>query len=111
MWSELPSRFHQMTGTEQSKTLTGGYIGHAAAVASRRVFEGFYDGIPKHALMHGPTFMGNPLACSVALKGIEIFENENYMEKIRRIEAITLRTMDGFSDPRIKDIRLAGASA
>lgn len=46
------------------KALTGGYIGHAATVANRKVFEGFYDDVPEHALMHGPTFMGNALACS-----------------------------------------------
>ena len=49
------------------KALTGGYIGHAATVANRKVFEGFYDDVTEHALMHGPTFMGNALACSAAL--------------------------------------------
>ena len=84
------------------KALTGGYIGHAVTVTSRRVYEGFYDDDPAHALMHGPTFMGNALACSVALKSIELFEKQDYMSKIRRI-------MNGFSDPRIKEIRIMGA--
>lgn len=65
------------------KALTGGYIGHAATVANRKVFEGFYDDVPEHALMHGPTFMGNALACSAALASIELFETQNYMEKIK----------------------------
>ncbi len=91
------------------KALTGGYIGHAVTVTSRRVYEGFYDDDPAHALMHGPTFMGNALACSVALKSIELFEKQDYMSKIRRIEAITRRKMNGFSDPRIKEIRIMGA--
>ncbi|GAB2043937.1 adenosylmethionine--8-amino-7-oxononanoate transaminase [Agathobaculum sp. TL06] len=91
------------------KALTGGYIGHAVTVTSRRVYEGFYDDDPAHALMHGPTFMGNALACSVALKSIELFEKQDYMSKIRRIEAITRREMNGFSDPRIKEIRIMGA--
>lgn len=90
------------------KALTGGYIGHAATVANRKVYEGFYDDNPEHALMHGPTFMGNALACSVALKSIELFEEQDYMSKIRRIEEITRREMDGFSDPRIKEIRIMG---
>ena len=55
--------------------------------------------------MHGPTFMGNALVCSVALKSIELFEKQDYMSKIRRIEEITRREMEGFSDPRIKEIR------
>ena len=90
------------------KALTGGYIGHAATVANKRVFDGFYGDDPSMALMHGPTFMGNALACSVALKSIELFENENYMEKIKKIEAITRREMKGFSDPRVKEVRIMG---
>ena len=90
------------------KALTGGYIGHAATVANRKVFEGFYSDDPTHALMHGPTFMGNALACSVALKSIELFEQENYLEKIHRIEAVTRRELAGFSDPRIREIRMMG---
>lgn len=90
------------------KALTGGYIGHAATVASRRVFAGFYDNDPTHALMHGPTFMGNALACSVALKSIELFEREDYMSKIRRIEEIARRELAGFADPCVKEVRIMG---
>lgn len=90
------------------KALTGGYIGHAATVASRKVFEGFYDDNAQHALMHGPTFMGNALACSVAYKSIELFETQDYMGKIRKIEEITRRELEGFSDPRIREIRIMG---
>ena len=90
------------------KALTGGYIGHAGTVANHKVYDGFYDDDPAHALMHGPTFMGNALACSVALKSIELFESENYMDKIARIEAITRRELEGFSDPRIREIRIMG---
>ena len=90
------------------KALTGGYIGHAVTVANHKVYDGFYDDDPAHALMHGPTFMGNALACSVALKSIELFESEHYMDKIARIEAITRRERDGFSDPRIREIRIMG---
>lgn len=91
------------------KALTGGYMGHAATVANHKVYDGFYDDNPSHAFMHGPTFMGNPLACSVALKSIELFEQLDYMSKIRRIEEITRSYMADFSDPRIKEIRIMGA--
>ncbi|WP_281673159.1 adenosylmethionine--8-amino-7-oxononanoate transaminase [Pseudoramibacter alactolyticus] len=91
------------------KALTGGYIGHAATVANCKVYEGFYDDNFTHALMHGPTFMGNALACSVTLKSIELFEIQDYMSKIRRIEEITRREMNGFSDPRVKEVRIMGA--
>lgn len=48
------------------------------------------------------------MACSVALKSIEIFENENYMSKIQKIEEITRREMAGFCDERIREIRIMG---
>lgn len=93
------------------KALVGGYIGHAATVANQKVYDGFYSDDDRHALMHGPTFMGNALACSVALKSIEIFERDNYMEKIKKIEEISHRELDGFEDPRIKEIRIMGGCA
>ena len=90
------------------KALTGGYIGHAVTVANRKVYRGFYSDDPDKALMHGPTFMGNALACSVALKSIELFETEDYMSKIHKIEDITRREMEGFCDPRVKEVRILG---
>lgn len=92
------------------KALTAGYIGHAVTVTNKKVYDGFYSDDPGKALMHGPTFMGNPLACSVALKSIEIFEREDYMAKVADIEKITRREMEDFSDSRIKEIRIMGAS-
>lgn len=91
------------------KALTAGYIGHAATVANHKVYDAFYSDDPDHALMHGPTFMGNALACAAALKGIEIFERENYMEKIKRIEEISKREMKDFTHPLVKEVRIMGA--
>jgi len=90
------------------KALTAGYIGHAATVANKKVFDAFYDDDPNHAFMHGPTFMGNPLACAVSLKAIEIFERDNYMDKVKHIEEVERDEMKGFSDDRIKEIRIMG---
>lgn len=90
------------------KALTGGYLGHAVTVAGRKVYEGFYGDDPAMALMHGPTFMGNALACSVALKSIELFEEGDYLSRIRRIEEITRREMADFSHPWIRQVRIMG---
>ena len=90
------------------KALTGGYLGHAVTVASRKVSEGFYDDCPEHALMHGPTFMGNALACRLALQSIALFEEQDYLAKIRRMEQITRRELAGFSHPSIREIRIMG---
>lgn len=91
------------------KALTGGYIGHAATVTNKKVFDAFYSDHPEHAFMHGPTFMGNALACSVALKSIEIFQRENYMDKVKSIESFTRDFFKDFSHPLIKEIRIMGA--
>lgn len=92
------------------KALTGGYIGHAVTVANHKVYNGFYSDNPDHALMHGPTFMANPLACSAALKSIEIFFRDDYLLKIKKIEEITKSEFESFCDDRIKEIRIIGAS-
>ena len=90
------------------KALTGGYIGHAVTVANKKVFDGFYDGDPEHALMHGPTFMGNALACAAALKSIEIFEREDYISKIKNIEQIAKLEFENFSSGCVKEVRILG---
>lgn len=90
------------------KGLTGGYIGHAVTVANHKVYDGFYSDDDEHALMHGPTFMGNALACRAALASIDIFEKEDYMSKIAKITEITKREMADLDNPRIKEVRIMG---
>lgn len=90
------------------KALTGGYIGHAVTVANERVWNGFLSDDSSHALMHGPTFMGNALACVAAIKSIELFEKGNYLEKIKHIEEITLNAFEDFSSDKIQEIRIMG---
>lgn len=94
------------------KALTGGYMGHAVTVANQKVYDGFYSEKEEHALMHGPTFMGNPLACSVALASLEVFEKENYMEKIQKISGIFaqfVEEMKALDCDAIADVRSMGA--
>lgn len=90
------------------KALTGGYIGHAVTVANHKVYDAFYSDDERKAFMHGPTFMGNPLACAVAYQSIEIFEREKYMDKIRRIEELSKREMENFHHEKIKEVRIMG---
>ena len=94
------------------KALTAGYMGHAATLATEAVFNVFYSHDFSKSLMHGPTFMGNPLACAVALKSIEIFFREDYLIKIARIES-QLRSLlvscQSFSS--VKAVRVKGAMA
>ena len=90
------------------KALTAGYMGHAATMASSKVFDSFLGADYKKALMHGPTFMGNALACAVALKGIELIESENYLEKIARINAIIIREFEKINHAAIVQKRTIG---
>ena len=89
------------------KAVTGGYIGHAVTVANDLIYDEFYSDSPEDAFMHGPTFMGNPLACAAGLKSIEIFEREDYLSKIKKIESILLKLND-IEHPLIKEVRVIG---
>ncbi|CAN0583374.1 unnamed protein product, partial [Ectocarpus sp. 12 AP-2014] len=98
-----------------SKGLTGGYLGHAATLATDRVHNAFIGDSPQHAFMHGPTFMGNPLACCVALESLRVFEEENYLGKIAAINQ-TLRheLLDDQAlnaHRAVVDVRVLGATA
>lgn len=91
------------------KGLTAGYGGHAATIVTTRIFEKFYSESADSIFMHGPTFMGNPLICAVALKSIEIFNRENYLEKIKEIENILKNELLTIKSSFVKDIRVFGA--
>ena len=91
------------------KALTAGYLGHAATLTTTRIFDGFLGTGYDKAFMHGPTFMGNALACAVALKSIEIFVQENYTEKIKNIEATLQEHLAGIRHDSIREVRILGA--
>jgi adenosylmethionine-8-amino-7-oxononanoate aminotransferase len=90
------------------KALTAGYIGHAATLATTPVFDAFYDDDPEKALMHGPTFMGNALACAVANASISLFFEEDYLQKIAKIEHILKEELLAFSHLSVKETRVLG---
>ncbi len=91
-----------------SKALTGGTIALAATVARAHVFEAFLSDDPRAALMHGPTFMANPLACAAANASLDLFEREPRLDQVRMVEAWLshglgpCRLIDGVGDVRVK---------
>jgi adenosylmethionine---8-amino-7-oxononanoate aminotransferase len=91
------------------KGLSAGYLGLSATIANDRVFDAFLGSGYEKAFMHGPTFMGNALACSVALAGIELFEREDYLAKIRRIEEVLREELLGLKSPLLRETRVLGA--
>ncbi len=92
------------------KGLTGGIMTLAATLASAQVYEAFYDDDMGKALMHGPTFMANPLACAVANASLDLFEQEPRMQQVKAIEAHFIDALSELrSLPHVLDVRVKGA--
>jgi len=93
-----------------SKALTGGALPLAATVATAEVFSAFWDDDPNKALMHGPTFMANPLACAASLASLDLFEREPRLQQVRALER---KLSDGLSRCRslegVCEVRVQGA--
>ncbi|MDQ1535876.1 MAG: adenosylmethionine---8-amino-7-oxononanoate aminotransferase [Actinomycetota bacterium] len=91
------------------KALTGGYLTLAATLCTREVAERVSGGL-SGALMHGPTFMGNPLACSVALASLELLERNDFRSQTARIESeLSAGLKPALDLDCVKDVRTLGA--
>lgn len=93
-----------------SKALTGGTLPLAATIASTRLFETFWDEDPGRALMHGPTYMGNPAACAAANASLDLFEREPRLAQVHAIEAMFAALLpEARALPGVVDVRWQGA--
>jgi len=93
-----------------SKALTGGTLPLAATVATARVFDAFWSDDPQRALMHGPTYTGNALACAAANASLDLFEREPRLAQVRAIEEQLVRGLEPCRDVAgVKDVRVKGA--
>jgi adenosylmethionine---8-amino-7-oxononanoate aminotransferase len=95
-----------------SKALTGGMLPLAATIARKRVFDAFWSDDPACALMHGPTFMANALACAAANASLDLFEREPRLRQVATISAALeggLAPCRGFAG--VKEVRVKGAIA
>ncbi len=93
-----------------SKALTGGTLALAATVATQKVFAAFWSDDPDKALMHGPTFMANALACAAANASLDLFGRE---PRLAQVAAIAGQMHDSLAPcrdlPRVKNVRVLGA--
>jgi adenosylmethionine-8-amino-7-oxononanoate aminotransferase len=91
------------------KALTGGYMSMAATLATSEVSKTIDQGDPG-VLMHGPTFMANPLACAVALASISLLEDSDWQGRVKNIEQLLDAQLSHCIDfPQVKDVRILGA--
>jgi adenosylmethionine---8-amino-7-oxononanoate aminotransferase len=92
------------------KALTGGTIGLGATLAREEIFEAFLSDDWDFALMHGPTFMANPLACAAANASLDLFDREPRADQVKAIEAGLRAGLEPCrSLPGVVDVRVKGA--
>ncbi len=92
------------------KALTGGTLPLAATVAQTKVFEAFWSDDPAKALMHGPTFMANALACAAANASLDLFESEPRLDRVANISRALAPGLEACRRlPGVRDVRVKGA--
>jgi len=92
------------------KALTGGTISLAATLVNDKIFKSFLGDSLDLALMHGPTFMGNALACSAANASLDLFEKIDYEKKVSAIEKFLKKELKKCLNLKgVKDVRVIGA--
>jgi adenosylmethionine-8-amino-7-oxononanoate aminotransferase len=94
------------------KGLTGGVMTLAATLTKEHIYEAFVSDDPERALMHGPTFMANPLACAIANASLDLFEREPRLAQANAMEAQMFAALDPLRHlSGVMDVRVKGAIA
>ena len=95
-----------------AKSLTGGFIPLATTVFSEEIHQEFVDLNFEKTFLHGHTFTANPVACSVALSSIELFEKDNTFSNIKSMSKMHKKFLNEISkNPNVSKIRNLGTIA
>lgn len=96
-----------------SKGIAAGYLPIAATIASSQVYRAFLGEYSElKTFFHGHTFTGNPLACAVALKSLELFERDDLLTALQpRIARLSERLVQFRNLPHVGDVRQCGLAA
>lgn len=93
-----------------SKALTSGVLPLSAAIASTKIFEAFWRDEASAALMHGPTYMANPMGCAAANASLDLFETTGWRADVARIERQLAAGLAACAAlPGVKAVRTKGA--
>lgn len=91
------------------KTITGGYMTFSCVATNKKVAD-MIASSQAGCIMHGPTFMGNPLACSVALASIRLLTSQDWHGRVKHIENIMREHLTKAAGmPGVRDVRVLGA--
>jgi adenosylmethionine-8-amino-7-oxononanoate aminotransferase len=95
-----------------SKALTGGYLPLAATLASEEMYASFLSSEPSRTFFHGHSYTGNALACAVALASLALFEEEDRLARISRLERLFAARLAALAaHPAVAAVRHLGAMA
>jgi adenosylmethionine-8-amino-7-oxononanoate aminotransferase len=91
------------------KALTGGYLSLAATLCTTHIAHTISAG-EAGALMHGPTFMANPLACAVSVASVEVLLGQDWRSRVAEIAAGLAAGLEpARALPAVTDVRVCGA--